>query len=99
MQRLLRYAAYAVTQGGSWLTGSLALNDWPTIHDLVYGNGNLSGWLLDLNLAAPSGLDVFNKDNQDFYGSLLYGILAKAAKGLCDFYILSYFARRSCIRL
>lgn len=65
------------------MTGSLALNDWPTISDLVYGNnGNLSGWLLDTNLVIPDGIDVFNTDNQDFYGSLLSSIRAKAAQGL-----------------
>lgn len=79
-------------RGGSWLTGSLALNDWPTIHDLVYGGGNLNGWLLDINLVTPSGLDVFNTDNQDFYGSLVYSILAKTAKGLYGIFVPSYFA-------
>ncbi|KAF7980794.1 hypothetical protein HWV62_36869 [Athelia sp. TMB] len=68
--------------GGSWLTGSLALNDWPTVPDLVYGNGgDLSGWLLDLDLVIPDGIDVFDGDNQAFYGSLLMSIKAKAAQG------------------
>ena len=63
---------------------SLVLNDWPTISDLVYGNGdNLSGWLLDLDLAAPDGFDVFDSNNQAFYRSVLSGVMAKAAKGMC----------------
>lgn len=49
----------------------------------MYGNnGNLSGWMLDLDLVIPDGLDVFNSDNQDFYGSLLASIHAKASQGL-----------------
>ena len=69
--------------GGSWLAVSLALNDWPTISDLVYGNGgNYTGWLLDLNLATPDGLNVFDSNNQAFYGSVLSSVMAKAAKGM-----------------
>ena len=69
--------------GGSWLAVSLALNDWPTISDLVYGNGgNLSGWLLDLDLATPDGFDLFDSNNQAFYGSVLSSVMAKAAKGM-----------------
>ncbi|KIM83371.1 hypothetical protein PILCRDRAFT_819610 [Piloderma croceum F 1598] len=69
--------------GGSWLVVSLALNDWPTTSDLVYGNGgNLSGWLLDLDLVTPDGFDVFDSNNQAYYGSVLSSVLAKAAKGI-----------------
>ena len=75
--------------GGSWLTGSLALNDWPTVQDLVYGNGgNLSGWLLDLNLGTPNGFNLFDGKNQAFYGSVLYSVMAKAAKGM---YVILHF--------
>lgn len=71
------------TSGGSWLTGSLYMNDWPTIKDMVYGNGgNLSGWILDLPLASPDGDDVFNQENQDFYGSILWSVYAKADTGM-----------------
>ncbi|KZT22215.1 phospholipase B [Neolentinus lepideus HHB14362 ss-1] len=81
---LLQVASYlSGLSGGSWITGSLYLNNWPTIKDMVFGNGgNLSGWLLDLNLAAPAGVDLFNEDNQYFFGSLLWSIEAKAMKGL-----------------
>lgn len=69
--------------GGSWLTGSLYMNDFPTIKDLVHGNGgNLSGWLLDIPLATPDGDDVFSVNNQDFYGSLLWSVFAKGNAGM-----------------
>lgn len=59
------------------------MNDWPTIKDMVYGNGgNLSGWILDLPLASPDGDDVFNQENQDFYGSILWSVYAKADTGM-----------------
>jgi len=68
--------------GGSWLTGSLYMNDFPTITDLVYGNGNdLQGWLLDIPLATPDGLDVFSKKNKEFYGSILSSVYSKAGTG------------------
>ena len=49
---------------------------------MVYGNETLSGWLLNLNVAVPSGDDLFDDDNQYFYGSILWSIIAKANKGL-----------------
>ncbi|KAI0268896.1 phospholipase B [Gloeopeniophorella convolvens] len=81
---LLQVASYvSALSGGSWLTGSLYTNDFPTIRDLVYGNGgNLSGWLLDLALATPAGDDVFSDDNQDWYGSLLWSVVAKGNAGI-----------------
>lgn len=60
------------------MTGSLFFNDFPTIEDLVFGNDQLSGWLLDLDLAAPDGLDLFTDDNQYFFGSILWSVIAKA---------------------
>jgi lysophospholipase len=73
-----------VMLGGGWLTGSLALNDWPTALDLVNGNGgNLSGWLLDLDLGTPNGLNIFDDKNQAYFGSILSSVKAKAAKGMC----------------
>ena len=65
---------------------SLVFNDFPNISDLVLGNsekgGDLSGWLLSIDLATPSGIDLFDEDNQYFYGSLLWSVLAKAYKNL-----------------
>ena len=69
--------------GGSWFTGSLYMNDFPTIKDLVHGNGdNMTGWLLDIPFATPDGLDVFSKRNQNWYGSILWSVFAKAGTGL-----------------
>ncbi len=72
-----------VTTGGSWLTSSLYSNDFPTIQDMVFGNGNdLAGWLLDLDLVLPDGDNIFNDDNQAYYRSIMLGVIAKANKGL-----------------
>lgn len=60
------------------MTGSLFFNDFPTIEDLVFGNDQLSGWILDLDLAAPDGLNLFTDDNQYFFGSILWSVIAKA---------------------
>ncbi|KAI0295829.1 phospholipase B [Multifurca ochricompacta] len=69
--------------GGSWITGSLYMNDFPTIKDLVYGNGgNLSGWLLDLALATPDGSNIFSDANQHWYGSILWSVIAKGKTGI-----------------
>lgn len=73
-------------EGGSWAVGSLVLNDFPGIHDLVLGNtqsgGSLNGWQLATDLATPSGDDLFDSDNQYFYGSVLWSVYSKADKGL-----------------
>ena len=58
-------------------------NDFPTVHDVVFGNGqNLEGWLLDFDLATPDGINLFSDDNQYFFGSVLWSVLAKARKGM-----------------
>jgi lysophospholipase len=46
---------------------------------LVYGDGaNLSGWMLDLDLIAPSSIDLNDSDNQEYWGSILASVVAKA---------------------
>ncbi|KIJ68152.1 hypothetical protein HYDPIDRAFT_173810 [Hydnomerulius pinastri MD-312] len=77
---LLQVASYLVgSSGGSWLTGSLALNDWPSPSSLVYGDGkSLSGWMLDLDLIAPSSINLGDVDNQEYWGSILASVEAKA---------------------
>ncbi|KAI0690543.1 phospholipase B [Cytidiella melzeri] len=78
---LLQVTSYlAGLSGGSWVTGSLVFNDFPTMEDLVFGNDQLSGWILDNDLAAPDGLDLFTDDNQYFFGSILWSVVAKADK-------------------
>jgi lysophospholipase len=74
---------FAPYSGGSWLIGSLYMNDFPTINDLVLGDGgNMTGWLLDIPLATPGGSKVFSKENQYWYGSILSSVFAKAGTGL-----------------
>ena len=74
---------FATCSGGSWLTGSLYMNDFPTIKNLVHGNGNnTTGWLLHLPLATPDGTNVFSKQNQNWYGSILWSVFAKAGTGM-----------------
>ncbi|KAF7361984.1 Lysophospholipase [Mycena venus] len=81
---LLQVASYMTgLSGGSWVTGSLFFNNWPTIKDLVFGNGgSLDGWKLDLPFISPDGDDVFSTDNQYFYGSILWSVIAKAQAGI-----------------
>ncbi|KAF9241566.1 phospholipase B [Melanogaster broomeanus] len=77
---LLQVASYlAGSSGGSWLTGSLLINDWPSLSSLVYGDGaNLSGWMLDLDLIAPSSINLGDRNNQEYWGSILASVEAKA---------------------
>ena len=65
--------------GGSWLTASLVLNEWPGPSTLVYGDGGgLSGWMLDLDLITPSSVNLGDGDNQAYWGSILASVEAKA---------------------
>ncbi|KAF9478647.1 phospholipase B [Pholiota conissans] len=81
---LLQVASYITgLSGGSWVTGSLLFNNWPTVDDLVFGNGqDLSGWLLDLPFATPDGDNVLSDLNQAFFGSVLWSIIAKDSQGI-----------------
>ena len=70
-------------KGGSWVTGSIVFNDFPDIDELVFGNGkDLDGWLLDLPFASPDGDNVLTEQNQNFYGSVLWSVIAKADAGV-----------------
>ena len=84
---LIRYVTHwAIVQfpdqihvGGSWLTASMMMNDWPSPSSLVYGDsGGLSGWMLDLDLIAPSSISLGDGDNQAYWGSILASVEAKA---------------------
>ncbi|KAF4620337.1 hypothetical protein D9613_000636 [Agrocybe pediades] len=81
---LLQVTSYITgLSGGSWITGSLSFNDWPTTDDLVFGNGKeLSGWLLDIPFVTPDGDNIFSDKNQAFYGSLLWSVVSKANQGI-----------------
>ncbi|KAG6896435.1 hypothetical protein C0992_008312 [Termitomyces sp. T32_za158] len=53
------------------------------MNEMVLGNGEeMEGWLLDINLASPDGVDLFSDNNQAFFGSLLWSVIAKSAKGI-----------------
>lgn len=72
-----------IPSGSSWLTASLYFNNFPTIWDMVLGDGDSQpGWILDLDLAIPGGDDVFDSQNQEFFGSILWSVEAKADTGM-----------------
>ena len=65
------------------MTGSLFMNNWPKPYDLVLGNDQgLNGWLLDLDLVTPDGINIFSEGNQYFFGSIIWSIMAKANTGM-----------------
>lgn len=50
---------------------------------MVLGNGkDLDGWLLDVPLATPDGVNLFSDQNQAFFGSVLWSVESKANKGM-----------------
>ncbi|KAI5123863.1 hypothetical protein M0805_005680 [Coniferiporia weirii] len=84
---LLQVTSYlSGLSGGSWAVGSFVFNNFPTTDELVLGNtqngGDLNGWLLSTDLATPAGVDLFDDNNQYFYGSVLWSVYSKADKGL-----------------
>ncbi|KAH9485342.1 Lysophospholipase 3 [Psilocybe cubensis] len=81
---LLQVASYmAGLSGGSWITGSLLFNNFPTLDDLVFGNGkDLDGWLLDIPFVTPDGDNLLSDKNQDFFGSILWSVISKANQGI-----------------
>jgi lysophospholipase len=67
----------------------MIMNDWPRVNDMVLGNGSdLAGWLLDLGLIAPGGLNISSDDNQLYYDSLLGSVLSKDNQGMCVHFLL-----------
>ncbi|KIY70403.1 hypothetical protein CYLTODRAFT_451708 [Cylindrobasidium torrendii FP15055 ss-10] len=80
---LLQVASYITgLSGGSWLVSSLYSNGFPMTNELVFGNKDIgwSGWLLDLDLFLPGGIDPGN--SVDFYSSLKRSVKSKAARGV-----------------
>ena len=50
----------------------------------MYGNGgDLTGWLLDLDLFLPAGLNVLDDKNTFFFQSVVTSVVAKAFTGMC----------------
>ena len=69
--------------GGSWVTTSLYFNNWPTLSKLVFGDGQgWDGWMLDLPFVTPDGSNIFSDGNQQFFGSVLWSVMAKAKTGM-----------------
>ncbi|KAK1221741.1 hypothetical protein PQX77_015440 [Marasmius sp. AFHP31] len=77
---LLQVSSYITgLSGGSWITGSLMFNNFPTLRDLVFGNGKeLNGWQLNIPFVTPDGTNLFTDMNQYFFGSILWSVMAKA---------------------
>ncbi|KIJ52232.1 hypothetical protein M422DRAFT_156921 [Sphaerobolus stellatus SS14] len=67
--------------GSSWLISGLAFNDFPPLYDLVKGNDQISGFLLDVDIVIPSGINLLDDGNQKYYGSVLSNVVAKANAG------------------
>ena len=70
---LLQVSSYlAGLSGGSWLVSSMLFQDLPDMYDLVLGNtnkgGNLNGWLLDMDLFLPNGVNLFDPKNAHYFG-------------------------------
>ncbi|KAF8524875.1 phospholipase B [Hysterangium stoloniferum] len=79
---LLQVADYiAGVSGGSWVASSMIFNGFPQFHDLVLGNNDIPGMLLDIDIVIPDGINILNKKNQDYYGSVLSTVYAKADAG------------------
>lgn len=79
---LQRADYFAGLSGGSWLTGALAINDWPTPQQL-----NDEIFDLESNLILPS-------DNKlDFYTSIVSDVEAKKSKGQFPTSITDYWGR------
>ncbi|KAK4700976.1 lysophospholipase, partial [Phenoliferia sp. Uapishka_3] len=67
--------------GGSWVVGSLLMNDLPDLYSLVLGdNATQTGWKLDLPLLDPAGL-ANTLEDEEWYALLLAEVQLKAAQG------------------
>ncbi|KIJ52230.1 hypothetical protein M422DRAFT_156996 [Sphaerobolus stellatus SS14] len=67
--------------GGSWVISGLSFNNFPTLFDLVKGNDQISGFLLDIDIVIPDGINILSSKNQEYYGSVLSTVYAKADAG------------------
>lgn len=61
---LLQLTTYlAGISGGNWLVGTLALNNWTSVHEIIYGQHSI--WLLKHSFYEPDGLNIW-KDISDW---------------------------------
>ncbi|KAF9491645.1 FabD/lysophospholipase-like protein [Pleurotus eryngii] len=62
--------------------GRAGFSKYRQITDLVFGNKDLPGWLLDLDLVLPDGINMFDDKTQAYFGSILSSAVAKPAAGM-----------------
>ncbi|CAK9436152.1 uncharacterized protein LODBEIA_P07100 [Lodderomyces beijingensis] len=75
---LLQSATYLVgLSGGNWLVGSLVMNNWISVGDIVNGTSNI--WQLEDSIINPSGLRI-DKTIAYYYG-LQQAVEAKSDAG------------------
>lgn len=52
------------------------------MQDLVLGNENLAGWMIDMSLVLPAGISLTVGNNLVFYGDIEDSVEAKAQTGM-----------------
>jgi lysophospholipase len=78
---VLQSAAYiSGLSAGAWTVGSFAINDWPTVPNLVLGSG--PGWFTDLDMLTPGGLNNSGTaNNLEYYNHVQTDIDLKRNAG------------------
>jgi lysophospholipase len=75
---LLQSSTYLVgLSGGNWLVGTLVLNNWISVSDILDNNSKL--WNLQDSLINPAGINLF--ETVSYYSSIESAILAKYEAG------------------
>lgn len=65
------------------MAGSLYFNNWPPLEEMVVGDGEgRDGWMLDIPLVTPDGIDILSHNNQVFFDNILASVNAKAQTGM-----------------
>lgn len=67
--------------GGSWFVSSFAVNDMPSIQDLVLGGPGQQGWFLEYNLVLPGDGILGIVDTNNFYDNIEARVDGKQALG------------------
>ena len=67
--------------GGSWFVSSFAVNDMPSIQDLVLGGSGQQGWFLEYNLVLPGDGILGIVDTNNFYDNIEARVDGKQALG------------------
>ncbi|KAK6465814.1 lysophospholipase catalytic domain-containing protein [Scheffersomyces coipomensis] len=75
---LLQSSTYLVgLSGGNWLVGSVVLNDWISVNDIL--DGSIEIWNLDNSIFNPAGINVF--ETLSYYYGIQDAIAAKLSAG------------------